>query len=130
MIDYSATKGAILAFTRALSGSVVKDGIRVNAVAPGPIWTPLIPAAFPEDKVEGFGKEGAFGTPMGRPGQPEKLAGAYVYLASDDASYVTGQVLHINLMVARLTKTGKGFIWSPCSFISASFKQEVRACPI
>ncbi|RNF40371.1 SDR family oxidoreductase [Planococcus salinus] len=96
MIDYSATKGAILAFTRSLSGSLAEEGIRVNAVAPGPIWTPLIPASFPEDKVEGFGKSGAFGTPMKRPGQPDELAGGYVYLASDDASYVTGQVLHIN----------------------------------
>lgn len=96
MIDYSATKGAILAFTRSLSGSLAEEGIRVNAVAPGPIWTPLIPASFPADKVEGFGKEGDFGTPMKRPGQPDELAGAYVYLASDDASYITGQVLHIN----------------------------------
>ena len=96
MIDYSATKGAILAFTRSLSGSLVNEGVRVNAVAPGPIWTPLIPASFPAEKVEGFGKEGGFGTPMKRPGQPDELAGAYVYLASDDASYVTGQVLHIN----------------------------------
>lgn len=95
LMDYSATKGAILAFTRSLAGSLAEQGIRVNAVAPGPIWTPLIPASFPEDEVEGFGKQ-AFGTPMKRPGQPDELAGGYVYLASDDASYVTGQVLHIN----------------------------------
>lgn len=92
LIDYSSTKGAILSFTRALSGSLSKEGIRVNGVAPGPIWTPLIPASFPEDKVDSFGTQ----TPLGRPGQPEELAPGYVYLASDDSSYVTGQVLHIN----------------------------------
>lgn len=92
LIDYSSTKGAILAFTRALSGSLVKEGIRVNAVAPGPIWTPLIPASFDAETVEGFGSD----TPMQRPGQPDELAPGYVYLASDDSSYVTGQVLHIN----------------------------------
>ncbi|MBT2582907.1 SDR family oxidoreductase [Planococcus sp. ISL-109] len=92
LIDYSSTKGAILAFTRALSGSLAKEGIRVNGVAPGPIWTPLIPASFAAEDVEGFGS----GTPLGRPGQPAELAPGYVYLASDDSSYVTGQVLHIN----------------------------------
>ncbi|MFC4711343.1 SDR family oxidoreductase [Planococcus dechangensis] len=92
LIDYSSTKGAILAFTRALSGSLAKEGIRVNGVAPGPIWTPLIPASFAAEDVEGFGT----GTPLGRPGQPDELAPGYVYLASDDSSYVTGQVLHIN----------------------------------
>ncbi|WP_203334199.1 SDR family oxidoreductase [Planococcus beigongshangi] len=92
LIDYSSTKGAILSFTRALSGSLAEEGIRVNGVAPGPIWTPLIPASFPADQVEGFGTE----TPLGRPGQPDELAPGYVYLASDDSSYVTGQVLHIN----------------------------------
>ncbi|MGM0898796.1 MAG: SDR family oxidoreductase [Bacillota bacterium] len=92
LIDYSSTKGAILAFTRALSGSLAKEGIRVNGVAPGPIWTPLIPASFSAEDVEGFGS----GTPLGRPGQPDELAPGYVYLASDDSSYVTGQVLHIN----------------------------------
>lgn len=92
LIDYSSTKGAILAFTRALSGSLAEEGIRVNGVAPGPIWTPLIPASFPSDKVEGFGST----TPLGRPGQPDELAPGFVYLASDDSSYVTGQVLHIN----------------------------------
>ena len=92
LIDYSSTKGAILAFTRALSGSLAKEGIRVNGVAPGPIWTPLIPASFPAEDVESFGS----GTPLGRPGQPDELAPGYVYLASDDSSYVTGQVLHIN----------------------------------
>ena len=92
LIDYSSTKGAILSFTRALSGSLAKDGIRVNGVAPGPIWTPLIPASFAAEEVEGFGQN----TPLGRPGQPDELAPGYVYLASDDSSYVTGQVLHIN----------------------------------
>ncbi|MCD7034928.1 SDR family oxidoreductase [Metabacillus sp. GX 13764] len=92
LIDYSSTKGAITSFTRALSGSVASQGIRVNGVAPGPIWTPLIPSTFDADQVESFGKD----TPLGRPGQPEELAPGYVYLASDDSSYVTGQVLHIN----------------------------------
>ena len=93
LLDYTATKGAIVAFTRGLSNMLVKDyGIRVNAVAPGPIWTPLIPATFPKEKVEQFGKD----VPMGRPGQPEELALAYVYLASDDSSYMSGQTLHLN----------------------------------
>lgn len=92
LIDYSATKGAILTFTRSLAGSLVDQGIRVNAVAPGPIWTPLIPASFAADDVQGFGSQ----TPMKRPGQPSELASGYVYLASEDSSYVTGQVLHIN----------------------------------
>lgn len=92
LIDYSSTKGAILSFTRALAGSLAEQGIRVNAVAPGPIWTPLIPASFAAEEVEGFGKN----TPLGRPGQPDELAPAYVYLASDDSSYVTGQVIHVN----------------------------------
>ena len=92
LVDYSSTKGAILAFTRALSMQLVEKGIRVNAVAPGPIWTPLIPASFDEEKVAKFGKD----TPMKRPGQPDEVAPAYVYLASDDASYVTGQMIHVN----------------------------------
>ncbi|WNB92491.1 SDR family oxidoreductase [Bacillus sp. NEB1478] len=92
LIDYSSTKGAIVSFTRALSNNLVKKGIRVNGIAPGPIWTPLIPSTFSADQVEQFGKD----TPMGRPGQPEELAPAYVYLASDDSSYVSGQVIHIN----------------------------------
>jgi len=92
LLDYSSTKGAIVAFTRSLSQSLVEKGIRVNAVAPGPIWTPLIPATFPEDKVANFGKQ----VPMQRPGQPEEIAPSYVFLASDDASYITGQVLHPN----------------------------------
>lgn len=92
LIDYSSTKGAILAFTRALSQNLADRKIRVNAVAPGPIWTPLIPASFPPDKVEEFGKN----TPLGRPGQPEEVAPCYVFLASEDASYITGQTLHPN----------------------------------
>ncbi|RKD19542.1 NAD(P)-dependent oxidoreductase [Pelobium manganitolerans] len=92
LLDYSATKGAIVAFTRSLSISLSEKKIRVNAVAPGPIWTPLIPATFNKEKVKNFGKD----TPMGRPGQPEEVAGCYVFLASDDASYISGQVLHPN----------------------------------
>jgi NAD(P)-dependent dehydrogenase (short-subunit alcohol dehydrogenase family) len=92
LIDYAATKGAIVAFTRSLSQALVEKGIRVNAVAPGPIWTPLIPASFDEKKVETFGSD----TPMGRAGQPEEVAPSYVFLASDDSSYMTGQVLHPN----------------------------------
>lgn len=92
LIDYSATKGAIVAFTRSLSQNLVKKGIRVNAVAPGPIWTPLIPSSFSAEKVAKFGSD----TPMKRAGQPYELAPAYVYLASDDSSYVTGQVIHVN----------------------------------
>jgi len=92
LVDYSSTKGAIVAFTRALSMQLVGKGIRVNAVAPGPIWTPLIPASFPEDQVASFGAD----TPMGRPGQPEEVAPAYVFLASRDSSYISGQVIHPN----------------------------------
>ncbi|HEX2225335.1 MAG TPA: SDR family oxidoreductase [Thermoanaerobaculia bacterium] len=92
LLDYSSTKGAIVAFTRSLSMNLAKRKIRVNAVAPGPIWTPLIPATFPEEKVESFGKD----VPLGRPGQPEEVAPCYVFLASDDSSYMSGQVLHPN----------------------------------
>lgn len=92
LIDYSSTKGAIVSFTRALSNNVSSKGIRVNAVAPGPIWTPLIPATFTADKVAKFGQN----VPLGRAGQPSELAPTYVYLASDDSSYVSGQVLHVN----------------------------------
>ncbi|MCM3712758.1 SDR family oxidoreductase [Alkalihalobacillus oceani] len=92
LMDYAATKGAIVALTRSLSENLVSKGIRVNAVAPGPIWTPLIPASFPAKQVTTFGTD----SPMGRPGQPAELAPSYVYLASDDSSYVSGQVLHVN----------------------------------
>ncbi len=92
LLDYSSTKGAIVAFTRSLSMSLADKGIRVNAVAPGPIWTPLIPATFPEDDVASFGAD----TPMGRPGQPEECATCYMFLASTDSSYISGQVLHPN----------------------------------
>jgi NAD(P)-dependent dehydrogenase (short-subunit alcohol dehydrogenase family) len=92
LLDYSSTKGAIVAFTRSLSQQLVDKGIRVNAVAPGPIWTPLIPATMDEEKVASFGKD----VPMGRPGQPEEVAPCYVFLASDDSAYMAGQVLHPN----------------------------------
>lgn len=92
IIDYAATKGAITAFTRSLASDVMTRGIRVNQVAPGPIWTPLVPSTFNKEQVKNF----AGGTPMYRPGQPKELAPAYVYLASDDASYVSGQTIHVN----------------------------------
>ena len=92
LVDYSATKGAIVAFTRALSSQLASKGIRVNAVAPGPVWTPLIPASFDAEHVESFGES----TPLGRPGQPEDVAPSYVFLASRDANFITGQVIHPN----------------------------------
>jgi NAD(P)-dependent dehydrogenase (short-subunit alcohol dehydrogenase family) len=94
LLDYAATKGAIVAFTRSLAQNeeVLEKKIRVNTVAPGPVWTPLIPATFDEEKVAGFGQD----VPMERAGQPEEIAPAYVFLASDDASYVTGQTIHVN----------------------------------
>ncbi len=92
LLDYSATKGAIVAFTRSLSLQLVEKEINVNAVAPGPIWTPLIPSTFPPDEVADFGKQ----VPMKRPGQPDEVAPCYVFLASQDSSYMAGQVLHPN----------------------------------
>jgi NAD(P)-dependent dehydrogenase (short-subunit alcohol dehydrogenase family) len=93
LLDYSATKGAITAFTRSLSANLVDKGIRVNAVAPGPIWTPLNPfGGQPKSEIKDFGKD----TPMGRPGQPNEVAPAFLFLACEDSSYMTGQVLHPN----------------------------------
>ncbi|HLO81257.1 MAG TPA: SDR family oxidoreductase [Chitinophagaceae bacterium] len=92
LMDYSGTKGAILAFTRALSQNLVKKGIRVNAVAPGPIWTPLVFESFDQEKLNTFGEN----TPMGRAGFPFEVAPAFVFLASRDASYISGQVIHVN----------------------------------
>jgi NAD(P)-dependent dehydrogenase (short-subunit alcohol dehydrogenase family) len=92
LIDYASTKGAIVAFTRSLSKSLVSQGIRVNGVAPGPIWTPLIPASFSPQHIAEFGKN----TPMKRAGQPAEVAPCYVFLASADATYMSGQMLHVN----------------------------------
>jgi NAD(P)-dependent dehydrogenase (short-subunit alcohol dehydrogenase family) len=92
LLDYAATKGAIVAFTRSLAKALAPKKIRVNGVAPGPIWTPLIPSSFKDKEVSEFGKD----VPMGRPGQPEEIAPSYVFLASDDSSYMTGQFLHPN----------------------------------
>ena len=92
LVDYASTKGAIVSFTRSLALQLVEKGIRVNAVAPGPIWTPLIPASFDAEKVSKFGAD----TPMKRPGQPDEVAPCFVFLASQDSSYMTGQVLHPN----------------------------------
>jgi NAD(P)-dependent dehydrogenase (short-subunit alcohol dehydrogenase family) len=91
LLPYSSTKGAILTFTKGLSEEAIEKGVRVNAVAPGPVWTPLIPASFPGDKVSEFGKT----TPMGRPGQPAELAPVFVFLASQDSSYITGECIGV-----------------------------------
>ena len=92
LIDYASTKGAILSFLRAMASKLAPKGILVNGVAPGPIWTPLIPASFPVDKVEEFGQN----APLGRPGQPNEVAPSLLFLACDDSSYMSGQVLHPN----------------------------------
>jgi NAD(P)-dependent dehydrogenase (short-subunit alcohol dehydrogenase family) len=92
LLDYSATKGAIVAFTRSLAQKLASEGIRVNGVAPGPIWTPLIPSTFPAEKVKQFGAN----TPMKRPGQPNEVAPSFLFLACEDSSYITGSVLHPN----------------------------------
>lgn len=92
LLDYASTKGAIVGFTRSLAQSLIKDGIRVNGVAPGPIWTPLIPSTFPPDKVATFGSD----VPMGRAGEPKEVATCFLFLASEDSSYIAGQILHPN----------------------------------
>ncbi|MGZ4048487.1 MAG: SDR family oxidoreductase [Bacteroidia bacterium] len=92
LLDYSATKGAIVSFTRSLSANLMDKKIRVNAVAPGPVWTPLVPASFSLKKVETYGTD----SPMKRPAQPSEVAPAYVFLACKDASYISGQVIHVN----------------------------------
>ena len=92
LIDYASTKGAIVAFTRSLSENLAKKKIRVNGVAPGPVWTPLIPSTFPKEKVAKFGSD----VPLGRAGEPAEIAPCYVFLASKDSAYMTGQVLHPN----------------------------------
>jgi NAD(P)-dependent dehydrogenase (short-subunit alcohol dehydrogenase family) len=92
LIDYSSTKGAITTFTRSLATNLTEKKIRVNAVAPGPVWTPLIVSSFDAEKIKSFGSE----TAMKRAGQPSELGPAYVFLASDDASFITGQVIHVN----------------------------------
>ncbi|GAB2788170.1 SDR family oxidoreductase [Halomonas shantousis] len=92
LIDYSSTKGAIQGLVRSLAMSLAEKNIRVNAVAPGPVWTPLIPASFPDEKVQSFGGQ----VPMNRAGQPSEMGPAYVYLASEESSYMTGQTLHLN----------------------------------
>jgi NAD(P)-dependent dehydrogenase (short-subunit alcohol dehydrogenase family) len=91
LLPYSTTKGAILTFTKGLSDEAIKQGVRVNAVAPGPIWTPLIPSSFPAERVSQFGEN----TPMGRPGQPAELAPVYVFLASQDSTYITGECIGV-----------------------------------
>ncbi|HEY8400703.1 MAG TPA: SDR family oxidoreductase, partial [Cytophagaceae bacterium] len=92
MIDYASTKGAIVSFTRSMAINLAEKGIRVNGVAPGPIWTPLIPGSFSEERVAAFGKK----TPLGRAGQPSEVGPCFVFLACDDASYITGQIIHPN----------------------------------
>ena len=92
LIDYASTKGAIETFTYSLAQNLVERGIRVNGVAPGPIWTPLITSSMDKKKQQEFGKD----TPMKRPGQPSEVAPAFVYLACEDSSYVTGQFIHVN----------------------------------
>jgi NAD(P)-dependent dehydrogenase (short-subunit alcohol dehydrogenase family) len=92
LLDYSATKGAIVSFTRSLASNLIDKGIRVNGVAPGPVWTPLIVASFPPEEVAKFGTD----SPMKRPAQPKEIAPAFVFLASQDSSFISGQIIHVN----------------------------------
>ena len=92
LIDYSATKGAIVSFTRSLSPNLIEKWIRVNGVTPGPVWTPHITASFSPEEVAKFGTD----SPMKLPAQPKEVAPAYVFLASDDASFISGQIIHVN----------------------------------
>ena len=92
LLDYSATKGAIVSFTRSLAANLIDKGIRVNGVAPGPVWTPLIAATFPPEEVASFGTD----SPMKRPAQPREIAPAFVFLASQDSSFISGQIIHVN----------------------------------
>jgi NAD(P)-dependent dehydrogenase (short-subunit alcohol dehydrogenase family) len=91
LLAYASTKGAIVTFTKALAQQAIKQGVRVNAVAPGPVWTPLIPSTMPEQQVQQFGQD----TPIGRPAQPAELAPAYVFLASEESSYVSGEIIGV-----------------------------------
>ena len=92
LIDYTSTKGAIVGFTRSMAQNLAKEGVRVNMVAPGPVWTPIISKTFSDEMMEGFGQD----VPLGRAGQPEELAPSFVFLASRESSYITGQVIHVN----------------------------------
>lgn len=116
LLDYTSTKGAIVAFTRGLALQLVEKGIRVNGIAPGPIWTPLVPASFKEDEVKSFGSD----VPMKRAGQPSEVAPSYVFLASNaDSSYITGQTIHPNGEVINISSKLFDLYWFR-SYVSLS----------